>query len=146
MPTHRLLHLLLLSAALGLAISAYALGHHFEVLPGTICTFGDTFNCDTVNRGPLSEIATIPVAALGVFGFFMILVGALLKYRTQDDHSLSVFLLFSSSLGFAFSLYLTFLEAFVLHAWCLLCLVTFFAITTAFVCSLVLFLRDRRPV
>jgi len=56
----------------------------------------------------------IPVALLGIIGYGFILIATVLKEQR--------FLWLSTIAGFVFSLYLTGLEAFVLHAWCLLCI------------------------
>ncbi len=109
-------------AAFGLALSFYALLHNSGLTSGKFCTVNDTINCDVVNKGPFGKIAGIPVSLFGVIGYVFILFAAQLKSREPSDRSISVFLLLASLGGFVFSVYLTGIESFVLHAWCLICL------------------------
>jgi len=44
-----------------------------------------------------------------------------MKRKTPDDRLLTLFILAIASFGFGFSLYLTSIEATILHAWCLIC-------------------------
>lgn len=120
--TKRWLQIMVNCAWIGIALSTYAFLHNKGFAEGSICTINATINCDIVNKGPYSEIAGVPVALIGIIGYIFLFVGALAKMKTPNDRSITTFLLMTASGGFAFSLYLTFLEAFVLRAWCLVCL------------------------
>jgi uncharacterized membrane protein len=61
----------------------------------------------------------LPVALLGIVGYSLILALAT-AYRNKAETP--VILLITSLAGLGFSLYLTYVEGFVLHAWCILCL------------------------
>jgi vitamin-K-epoxide reductase (warfarin-sensitive) len=63
----------------------------------------------------------IPVAAIGVIGYFAVLLLAT-AYRSR--HETPVLLLVAAGLGLAFALYLTYIEEFVLETWCILCLIS----------------------
>ncbi len=120
--TNRLFWAIVIGSLVGIAVSAYSLLHHFSFVSGALCTLNDTVNCDVVNRGPYSEIFGVPVAVLGVLGYLGMLVAAVLRRKTPSDRGLTWFLGLAALGGLAFSFYLTSIEAFVLHAWCILCL------------------------
>ncbi|MEK7614772.1 MAG: vitamin K epoxide reductase family protein [Patescibacteria group bacterium] len=143
MTTKQLTHAISLCAVIGLVLSIYSLLHNAGLTDGTICTLNDTINCDVVNKGPFGKIAGIPVSLIGVIGYAFLLVAAQLKQRNTSDRSLSVFLLLASLGGFAFSLYLTSLEAFVLHAWCLICLTSQLLILIITGLAIRLFISER---
>lgn len=108
-------------AIVGLVLSGYAFLHNRGFASGAICTINATINCDVVNKGPFSLFFGIPVALIGLVGYFFLLVGSIFKWKSQSDRTLTLFLFGLSYLGFGFSLYLTSIEAMILHAWCLIC-------------------------
>lgn len=108
-------------ALVGVLLSIYALAHKFGVTDGTVCNINDTFNCDLVNGSKYSYLFGIPVSLLGVFGYGFMSAAAVMKMRSLSDRGLTKFLLLLVAGGLTFSLYLTGIEAFVLHAWCLIC-------------------------
>lgn len=112
---------LLFFAVAGLLLSAYALKQHYAPLGTSACNVGAEFNCDLVNKGPYGEIAGFPVAAIGLIGYLMIIVTAM-QFSKSKDPVIGKALLAMIAGGVAFSLYLTSLEAFVIGAWCLICL------------------------
>lgn len=116
-----LIAIMILSAA-GLVVASYSFFHNQGFASGEFCAIGETFDCDVVNKGPYSKIFGIPVALLGMIGYLFFGGAAYLKYRDPKDKMLTYFLVLSTTMGFGFTLYLSALEAFVLHAWCLLCL------------------------
>jgi len=117
----KMIHAIILCAVIGVTLSAYAFLHNRGFASGKFCTLNATINCDIVNKGPFSEFFGIPVALIGFIGYLFILIAAVLKYKNPEDYSLTVFLLGLAYGGFGFSLYLTSIEATILHAWCLVC-------------------------
>lgn len=128
----RVLIILLVVSVIGLAISGFSLAHHDSFVSGKFCTIGQTFNCDVVNKGAYSTIGGVPVALIGVIGYALLVIASALKIRQPNDKGLTLFLVASALGGLGFSAYLTSLEAFVLHAWCLLCLTSQIVILTIF--------------
>jgi uncharacterized membrane protein len=113
---------LLLFIAIGIGLSAVSLVNHYKTDPTSYCSFDETFNCDIVNRSIYSQFPAesrygVPVAAIGLTGYLAMAVLALVPRRRA-----SVALFLAALAGLGFSLYLTYLEANVLHAWCILCL------------------------
>lgn len=131
-------------ALFGVVLSTYSLAHKTGFTSGALCNINDTFSCDIVNQGPYSEIYDIPVAAIGVVGYGLLFIGALLKLKNPHDKGFSMFILMSSYGGLAFALYLTGLEAFVLYAWCIVCLLSQMTIASLAVLSSLVFISERR--
>ena len=130
-----------LAAVVGIAVSSLSLYHHFAKSKTSYCDFGESFNCDVVNRSQYSSIAGIPVAAIGIAGYVVILFLATWYRRNPDTPGL---LSVASLAGVAFALYLTYLEAFVLQAYCILCLTSLCMIVTIAALSMGWFFRVRR--
>ena len=133
--TSRILILISLLALAGLAVSSVSLYHHYDTSPSSYCTFGENFNCDIVNRSIYSVVLGVPVALIGIIGYLTLLSLATL-YRTKAETPLM--LLIASLCGLAFALYLTYIEAFVLAVWCILCLSSLGIVLAITVTSLLL--------
>lgn len=132
----RLIDWMITLSTFGVLLSIYSLMHKTGFTSGAICNLSDTFSCDIVNQGPYSELFGVPVAGIGVIGYLFLLVAAVMKRRTPSDRGLSRFLLIASLGGFLFALYLTSLEAFVLQAWCIVCLASQTTITLILILSI----------
>lgn len=105
----------------GVVDSAVALQRHFAKSATTYCDFSQQFNCDIVNRSEYSTLAGIPVAAIGVVGYAALFVLATFwKSRPETPNRL----LGAAIAGLAFALYLTYIEAYELTTWCILCLIS----------------------
>jgi vitamin-K-epoxide reductase (warfarin-sensitive) len=137
----RLPFLISLVAVAGIAVSSLSLYHHFAKSKTSYCDFGESFNCDVVNRSQYSSIAGIPVAVLGMAGYGVILLLATSYRRSLETPGM---LAVASLAGTAFALYLTYLEAFVLQAYCILCLSSLVMIVTIAALSTAWVFRARR--
>jgi len=120
----------------GIAIAAYLTYVHYEGL-SPVCTTG---GCERVQASSYSEIGPIPVALLGLIGYVLILVS--LFVRGDVGRALTFMLTLS---GFAFSLYLTYLEVFVIDAICQWCLASAVVMAALFVTATVRLLRPAGP-
>jgi len=140
--TSRVYSAIALLALAGMFISSISLYHHFSKSKTSFCDIGQSFNCDLVNRSQYSVFHGIPVALLGILGYLLILSLATV-YREKAE---TPFILAGVTLaGLGFALYLTYIEAFVLHAWCILCLSSLTLITVAGVLSLWSAAKALRP-
>lgn len=140
----RLLVLVIALSLLGFGISSYSFAHHESFVSGAFCNLNVSFNCDTVNRGPFSEVFGIPVALIGMLGYGFLVAAAAVCLKRPEDLPAKTFLLLAASGGLAFSAYLTGLEALVLKAWCLLCLISQFSIAVIFGMSAYVRIHARR--
>lgn len=114
--------LFIIAAILSLAgaiVSGLSLERHYAKSATTYCDFNQQFNCDIVNRSEWSTVAGIPVAAIGVAGYAVLFLLATV-WRSRPETPLR--LLIAALIGFAFALYLTYIEAYQLLTWCILCL------------------------
>ena len=111
--------LIAICAAAGITISSISLYHHYGSSKTTYCDFGENFNCDIVNRSTYSTVFGMPVALIGMVGYAGLL-GLATHYRRRT--ATPMILLTASLAGLSFALYLTYIEAFVLATWCVLCL------------------------
>lgn len=119
-----------LLGALGLVIATYI--SIAEASGGSaVCVAGST-GCATVSESDYAKLAGINVAYLGVFGYLTILATVFIG----NDFGRGAGLLFSL-VGFGFSLYLTYLELFVIKAICQWCVASAIVMTVLFaVCLL----------
>ncbi len=125
----------ILLAAFGILDSLYLLTYKFTSNDKLCLGSGD---CATVNYSPYSEIYGIPVALLGVVGYAAILAILILETRLKlaEEHGrLAVFGI--SLVGVLFSAYLTYVEAFILHAYCPFCVASAIAITIVFILAMI---------
>ena len=106
-------------ALAGIVVSSVSLHHHYGTSQTTYCDFGESFNCDIVNRSTYSTVLGVPDALIGIFGYAGLLALATV-YRAKSEAP--AILLGASVVGLSFALYLTYIEAFVLATWCILCL------------------------
>ena len=130
-------------AVLGIAVSSVSLDHHFRKSKTTYCDFGQSFNCDIVNRSEYSTVAGVPVALIGILGY-----AALLAFATfyREKAETPGILVLGALVGLGFALYLTYIEKYVLFAWCILCLTSLTVIFLITILSVALLMRSMRRV
>lgn len=105
----------------GFVDSFVSLQRHYAKSTTTYCDFSQKFSCDIVNRSEYSEIAGIPVAGIGVAGYAALFI--LSTFRRSRTETL-LWLFAAALAGLAFALYLTYVEAYQLMTWCILCLIS----------------------
>jgi len=96
-----------------------SLQRHYAKSASAFCDLGEKFNCDIVNRSEYSSVMGIPVAAIGIAGYGLLLILATV-YRSRLETATR--LLAAAVAGLGFALYLTYVEGYVLTTWCILCL------------------------
>lgn len=95
-------------------------------------------DCWTVNTSSYSEILGIPVSVIGVFAYLTILLMVIFESRSNFLSTNGPILLFGLTLaGFLFSLYLTYIEIFVIFAICPFCVVSALAMTALWIVSII---------
>lgn len=139
--TRRVLLSIALLASGGVLVSSVSLYYHYGTSATSYCDVGENFNCDIVNRSTYSTIAGVPVAAIGIIGYLATLMLATV-YRGKAG--VPAVLAVASLAGLAFALYLTYIEGFVLAAWCVLCLSSLALIFSIAVLSSTLWLQGSR--
>jgi vitamin-K-epoxide reductase (warfarin-sensitive) len=128
-------------AIAGIGVSSVSLDHHFRKSKTSYCDFGQSFDCDLVNRSEYSTVAGVPVALIGILGY-----AALLAFATfyRDKAETPGILVVASLGGLGFALYLTYIEKYVLFTWCILCLSSLALMLSIAVLSVLLLLRSTR--
>ena len=122
-------------ALVGLFVALYLLAHNSGLTGPIVCGVGD---CGTVQSSVYAKFGPIPVSAIGVAGYLILLCLAYLGVQPiHRDSSVISVLLFSGSLGgMVFSVYLTYLEAFVIEAWCQYCVISAILMLLIFLAAL----------
>jgi uncharacterized membrane protein len=133
----RLAIAILVVTLLGTADAVYLTYIHYAGLK-PICNIGG--GCEKVQSSAYSKLDGIPVAVLGLAGYIVIL--ASLAYGRELGRAAA----FGTALiGFGFSMYLTYREAFTIHAYCQWCLGSAAVMTILVVLTAIRYLRDPGP-
>ena len=108
-------------ALAGIAVAAYLATVE---LRGVAAFCGPVGDCNTVQQSPYARLfGVVPVGVLGRVGYGAILVAwALRRGRGEQARRAGLALLLLTGAGTLFSIYLTFLEPFVIGASCMWCL------------------------
>lgn len=135
--------LIQLLAVPGLLISFYLLLYHNGVI-AEVCRASGWENCGVVSGpdAPYSSVGPIPVALIGFVGYAVIfLVTWFAPWSAIVDRYQPELLVGLTGLAFMFSLGLTALELFVIHAFCRFCVISALLVTAMFILS-ISFLRE----
>lgn len=117
-PKWRVAAIFFLSFA-GFADAAYLTAYHFlDQIPA--CSFG---NCEKVLSSSYATIAGVPIALLGAF-YYLALFLLVVAYLDTKRVNLLVLAARLTALGFLASLWLLYLQFFVLQAMCVYCMVS----------------------
>ena len=101
-------------SVVGIMLASFLM-YNFIVRPAVeLCTINATVNCDAVTKGVISTFLGVPVPLVGLVGYIVILVCAIMK-KPKLVLGMAIF-------GALFCLRLTLLEIFVLHVYCPVCL------------------------
>ena len=99
---------------IGIGIGTYLTYTHYAKLNVLCLSSG---GCETVQHSSYSKLAGIPVATLGLAGYIGILISLWIRGELGRMIGFGLALI-----GFLFSMYLTYREAFTIHAYCQWCL------------------------
>ena len=120
---------------IGIAVAGYLTWTHLvEAEP--YC--GGARGCGDVQDSPYSEVVGIPVAVIGLMGYLVLLTLSALRSRVNPDVGffLPVLSFGAALIGVLYSAYLTYLEAFVIMAWCYWCVTSALIITILWILSI----------
>jgi uncharacterized membrane protein len=107
--------LLVLLALVGIVASSFALREHYRT-DTSPCSINERWDCGIVNHSPFATLRGIPVAVIGIAGYLLLGVMALMRaYRLM---------LLPVLAGLGFSLYLAHIEKDVLGVWCIYCVIS----------------------
>lgn len=134
-----------ISCASGVAASLYLFAQHTRLKSGiqesaSFCTLGKYADCDVVNASRYSEIAGVPLAAIGALFYFVCLCLSVIGPRSDRNFSKAQQLLgWLSFASLGADLAMLLLQLFVLQTICLVCTFTYLCSAGIFVSSLRLF-------
>ena len=116
---------------------------HMGMIGQIVCGTG---GCQTVQNSPWASFFGVPVPLIGLLGYGAMFATALLGTRVamQDDHRVAIVLVVGAVIGVGFSLYLTYLEMFVINAWCRWCIASAIVAALLFAAVIPEFARMRR--
>ena len=121
-------------ALVGFAISAYLFYTYVQEKPIVCLNTG----CEVIRDSPYSYIFGIPLPAFGLAMYLLVIVVSFLRTTLDKKEHISLakkLIFISSALGFLTSAYLTYLEAFVIKAYCIWCVASAIVVTLIFILS-----------
>ena len=118
-------------ALIGLGDAVYLTIHHFTLVP---VPCGEAFDCGQVLTSEYAEIAGIPLALFGAAAYF--LAFSLATLAAFENRKMWFLFGVEASLMAAFSLWLLYLQAFVINAFCQFCLISAATSLTLFIIAL----------
>jgi vitamin-K-epoxide reductase (warfarin-sensitive) len=111
---------LVVLAILGIVVSSLALREHYRT-EASPCDINAHWDCGIVNHSPFAMFWGVPVAVIGIAGYF--LLGVLAFKRAYP------WMLPFVTGAFAFAIHLADVEALVLGVWCIYCVISLGIIT-----------------
>jgi uncharacterized membrane protein len=127
--------LIALLALIGAFVAAYLTLFKLGIIGELTCTVG---SCTTVQSSKWARLFGFPVAGWGLAFYITVFIVALVgsQPRFSESKVISYFLAAATGFGTLFSLWLTYLEGFVIRAWCQWCVVSAVIVTIIFVASI----------
>jgi protein-disulfide isomerase/rhodanese-related sulfurtransferase len=131
--------LLMALSLVGLFDSIYLMWEYTSPAHPMVCMGG---GCDAVRASAYSHLGGLPVPVYGMFmyGFLVLLLFLYPLLPTSFARLSQYAVVLISGAAFLFSVYLTGIEAFVLHSWCVWCVLSALLVTAIFLLAL----GDRR--
>lgn len=119
----------------GLFVAFYLTAHAFGWTGPLKCGIGE---CETVQASRWSHIGHVPVALIGLLGYVALLALSVvgLQPGRRTSRTIGVLLFIGATFGVLFSGWLTYIEAFVIHAWCQWCVTSAILILLIFLATL----------
>lgn len=126
----------------GIGVAVYLTLYKAGMIAALACSIG---SCETVQTSRYATMLGLPVAAWGVAYYVALFgvafVGTTATYETSP--AVSTALLILTGWGTLFSVWLTYLELFVIHAICTWCVISAVIVTLAFLVSVLEFRESR---
>ena len=118
----------------GIFVALYLLLYKLGLIGALSCSVG---SCETVNSSRWATFLGLPVAGWGVAWYVGMFVLALVSTGEKFAQSslISLILVLVAATGLVFSLYLTYIELFRIHAICQWCVVSAILVTIIFLVS-----------
>ncbi len=123
-------------AVVGIGISGYLTFVHYSGV-SPICLPG--FHCDAVLSSPYSAIWGVPLSLFGAVVYALIALLGFWHLRQRDQRQAlgALFIYMFALAGVVFTIYLYYLEIFVIHAFCAFCIASSVVMACLFVLSII---------
>ena len=114
----------------GLTVSIYLSISHYRVYTDigyrSFCAISKAINCDTVSQSPYSILLKVPVPIWGIVGYFLfLLLASMAASKAANRQRLWPLLIFVSLVFCIFSIILALISTFIIHSYCIMCIVTY---------------------
>ena len=124
------LRVIMIISIIGLIDAVYLAYLHHLVAGGGGCPTQDLpgLDCGVVLASPQAKLFNVPVAWLGILGFIGLFGLSFDRYLNMDKERTyynTLLLPVTALIGTVFGIYLTYVEAFIIHQWCPFCLLAF---------------------
>lgn len=127
----------------GLGVAAYLTIAYFS---GASLACGNVGNCDYVTSSDYAKLLGIPISPLGFATYSALLLGSLAIVALEEPPALLRWgVLALAVVGVGFSIYLTIIELFVLHAICVYCVASAVLITAILGLLVVVWYLEQNP-
>lgn len=131
-------------AVLGMLATAYLTYQHYKFSGQSFCNINNYVSCDIVNKSKYSEIFGVPVSILGFVAYSIFFIATLGLLKNWSFEKIGGALTAFTGFSFLFSIYLTYIEFFVLQAICVFCVTQQIIILIIFIILLTLWLKHRK--
>ncbi len=129
----RLYYFMIGVLVLALVVSGYL--SYLKLFPSAeaACLAGGAFDCNTVLNSRFSEVMDIPIAYLGFVTNIIMLTGLIIEKKVPSMTAIAPLLVFFVALfAFIFSVYLVYVQAAIIGAYCPWCLTHELLVTLIF--------------
>ena len=134
-----IISLFIVIGLVGLADASYLTYEHYAPFPLPCSNFA----CETVTTSKYSVLfGVIPLSLMGVFYYITMILGSVFALVTKNEKLLKLLSLFTAA-GFVTSLYLVYLQIFVLDAICIYCMISAGTSILLFIVGLVYLLKQK---
>jgi uncharacterized membrane protein len=116
----------------------------YEIFSDRIPACTPPFQCATFLENDWAYIAGLPLSVYGFIFYTIVLALAIMNFLEIKNARKALRGL--ATFGFLFALYVTFLMAFVVKAWCLWCLISAITLTILFITSRFLTTAKEAPI
>lgn len=130
----RLFNIIKILSIIGITLAIYLLVEQLTQSSFRPCTINSVVNCDAIISGPVAKTLGIPTPLYGFIGYICIFLAAWFKKRKT--------LIGIASFGLIFCLYIAYIELFMLHVICPVCIACQIIMLSVFSLAITIFRQD----
>lgn len=130
-----------LVSLIGLGISSF-LAYEYSLISPINCPLGGT-SCDQVRQSVYSNIFGIPVPWWGI-GYYIGMLTLVVAVIEKETKVLKNLLFLGGLTGVLVSFYFSYLEAFVINAWCFWCVISALCTFIIFILTVIVITQTRQ--